>query len=503
MTAEEATVSANMSSTVDVKPDTSPTSAAPSAETPLDLTRGSNLLINYLPRSLTTADLERMFTPFGVIEKARCIVDRQTGSCQGYGFVQFQQVQSAALAVQHFSMATPPDGTAMKVSFARPADTHKQSNLHVSGLPITYDEDKFRALFAEYGPICELTLLRTPNGESRGSGFVRLESPNKAQAAMRALNDSIPPDGSSRLTVRFALGTKKEAMMSSRPGGVPHQGYPPHPYNRGPPPHPYAAPFAPQYGAVPPARSSAPYAPYSSPYGAAPMQQQYSPAVAPSPYSQPSQYAPGAAAPSPYSPQTAPYAASPYASAGYSYGAPAAQATAASANPRLAALEAQLKEAIETQQFERCAAIRDQIQVLNATPTRATTPAYSSYATASNGYGPERGGATARQQTSMQSQMYGSSAVIGGGASSQSTAGYCLYTAGLPYDYDEQTLMTMFGQFGQVLTVKIPRDSSTQVPKGYAFVTMASQEAGSAAIAALNGYPLGSRTLQVKFKIQT
>lgn len=57
--------------------------------------RGSNVFVFGLPEIWTDDDLNRQFGKFGLIVSSRVITDRVTGSKRGYGFVSFDNPQSA------------------------------------------------------------------------------------------------------------------------------------------------------------------------------------------------------------------------------------------------------------------------------------------------------------------------------------------------------------------------------------------------------------------------
>ncbi len=44
--------------------------------------------VGNLPWSLTNQDLENLFTPFGAVESAQVVTDRDTGRSRGFGFVE-------------------------------------------------------------------------------------------------------------------------------------------------------------------------------------------------------------------------------------------------------------------------------------------------------------------------------------------------------------------------------------------------------------------------------
>lgn len=72
-----------------------------------------------------------------------------------------------------------------------------------------------------------------------------------------------------------------------------------------------------------------------------------------------------------------------------------------------------------------------------------------------------------------------------------------LYVGNLSYTTTQEALQAEFSAYGQVVEVAIINDRDTGRPRGFAFVTMASDEAGRAAIENLNGRELDGRTLTV------
>ncbi|GBL92781.1 CUGBP Elav-like family member 4 [Araneus ventricosus] len=75
------------------------------------------------------------------------------------------------------------------------------------------NEDDVRKVFKPYGTIEECTILRGPDGQSKGCAFVKFGSHSEAQAAIGALHGSqTMPGASSSLVVKFA-DTEKERQM--------------------------------------------------------------------------------------------------------------------------------------------------------------------------------------------------------------------------------------------------------------------------------------------------
>ena len=72
-----------------------------------------------------------------------------------------------------------------------------------------------------------------------------------------------------------------------------------------------------------------------------------------------------------------------------------------------------------------------------------------------------------------------------------------LYVGNLSYDTTEDELRSLFTQMGTVNEVVLIKDRDSGRSKGFAFVTMNSQEEADKAIAQLNGQSLGDRALTV------
>ncbi len=72
-----------------------------------------------------------------------------------------------------------------------------------------------------------------------------------------------------------------------------------------------------------------------------------------------------------------------------------------------------------------------------------------------------------------------------------------LYVGNLAYSTTEQSLEQLFAQAGTVTSVSLVKDRDTGQPRGFAFVSMATQAAAQKAIAELHGHPLAGRPLTV------
>lgn len=72
-----------------------------------------------------------------------------------------------------------------------------------------------------------------------------------------------------------------------------------------------------------------------------------------------------------------------------------------------------------------------------------------------------------------------------------------LYVGNLSYDITADSLRACFSEFGQVSDTHIVMDRETGRARGFAFVTMETNDAANAAVSNLNGVLLEGRPLRV------
>jgi cold-inducible RNA-binding protein len=72
-----------------------------------------------------------------------------------------------------------------------------------------------------------------------------------------------------------------------------------------------------------------------------------------------------------------------------------------------------------------------------------------------------------------------------------------LYVGNLSYNTTEDQVRTLFAQAGEVSEIAFIMDRDTGRPKGFGFVTMATEEASKEAIKRFNGFTMDNRALTV------
>ncbi len=82
---------------------------------------GRKLYVGNLTYGVDSSALQQMFEPFGTVESAQVIMDRDTGRSKGFGFVEMGSDQEAQAAIAGLS-GKEVDGRQLTVNEAKPRE---------------------------------------------------------------------------------------------------------------------------------------------------------------------------------------------------------------------------------------------------------------------------------------------------------------------------------------------------------------------------------------------
>ncbi|KAL6726701.1 hypothetical protein Aduo_008645 [Ancylostoma duodenale] len=216
--------------------------------TPLSST---NLYIRGLSPSTTDEDLRKMCHQYGTITSTKAIMDKALNQCKGYGFVDFESREAAARAVEMLTK------NGIQAQMAKQLQQQEQdpTNLYIANLPPNFNEQMLESALSPYGMVISTRILRNADGISRGVGFARMDSKEKCEEIIAALNgkliEGMDPNATPLLVKQADTGrknTRKRSDMGFELGMYPSQPFTmtaPHDYmrNMGGMPQMYPAPY--------------------------------------------------------------------------------------------------------------------------------------------------------------------------------------------------------------------------------------------------------------------
>jgi len=82
---------------------------------------GKKLYVGNLGYTVSSSDLEGLFAPFGTVESAQVIEDRESGRSKGFGFVEMSSDQEAQAAIQGLN-GQDHGGRPLTVNEAKPRE---------------------------------------------------------------------------------------------------------------------------------------------------------------------------------------------------------------------------------------------------------------------------------------------------------------------------------------------------------------------------------------------
>lgn len=145
-----------------------------------------------LDKSIDNKALHDTFAAFGNILSCKVATDA-SGQSKGYGFVQFEQEESAQNAIEKVNGMLLNDKQVFVGPFVRRQErdqaggVSKFNNVYVKNLADVTTDDELKKVFGAWGPISSAVVMRDNDGKSKCFGFVNFEHPDDAAKAVEAL----------------------------------------------------------------------------------------------------------------------------------------------------------------------------------------------------------------------------------------------------------------------------------------------------------------------------
>ncbi|XP_060709764.1 CUGBP Elav-like family member 4 isoform X4 [Hemiscyllium ocellatum] len=430
------------------------------------------LFIGQIPRNLEEKDLKPLFEEFGKIYELTVLKDRFTGMHKGCAFLTYCARDSAlkAQSALHEQKTLPGMNRPIQV---KPADSEgrgEDRKLFVGMLGKQQTEDDVRRLFESFGSIEECTILRGPDGTSKGCAFVKYSSHAEAQAAINSLHGSqTMPGASSSLVVKFA-DTDKERTLRRMHQMAGQLGI----FN------PMAIQFG-AYGAYTQALMqqqaalmAAAQGTYLNPMAAiaAAQMQQMAAFNVNGLVATPMTPSSGTSTPPGINAAAVPSIATPIGVNGFSAMPPQTNGQPAS--------DTIYANGIHPYPAAQSPTVADPLQQAYAGMQHYTAAYPAAYAPISQAF-PQQPPIIPQQQR-------------------EGPEGCNLFIYHLPQEFGDAELMQMFMPFGNVISAKVFVDRATNQSKCFGFVSFDNPTSAQAAIQAMNGFQIGMKRLKVQLK---
>ncbi|XP_028781146.1 polyadenylate-binding protein 2 [Neltuma alba] len=152
-----------------------------------------NIFIKNLDKAIDHKALHDTFSAFGNILSCKVATD-SSGQSKGYGFVQFDNEESAQKAIEKLNGMLLNDKQVYVGPFLRKQeresviDKTKFNNVFVKNLSETTTDEDLKRTFGEFGTITSAVVMRDADGKSKCFGFVNFENADDAARAVDSLN---------------------------------------------------------------------------------------------------------------------------------------------------------------------------------------------------------------------------------------------------------------------------------------------------------------------------
>ncbi|GIY28692.1 ELAV-like protein 3 [Caerostris darwini] len=178
----------------------------------------TNLIVNYLPQTLTDYEFKNLFQGIGQVKACKIVRHKSTGYSYGFGFVEYAREADATKAIQTMN-GLQLGNKKIKVAFSRPGgDNIKNANLYLRGIPKSMTEEQLQSLMSEFGEVIQIRLLKdATGGRNKGVGFVLFDQRKQAEEAIKKLCGQVLEGGNEPLMIKYAEDNAKKvrAPMSN------------------------------------------------------------------------------------------------------------------------------------------------------------------------------------------------------------------------------------------------------------------------------------------------
>ncbi|KAG1152102.1 hypothetical protein G6F37_001898 [Rhizopus arrhizus] len=182
-------------------------------------TGSGNVFIKNLDTSIDNKALHDTFSAFGNILSCKIALD-ESGNSKGYGFVHYETEEAADNAIKHVDGMLLND---KKVYVGRHIPRKERqakieqirakfTNVYVKNLDESINDEQFKEMFSQFGPITSALVQTDEEGKSKGFGFINFENYEDAHKAVDTLNET-EHNGKTLYVARAQKKTEREEEL--------------------------------------------------------------------------------------------------------------------------------------------------------------------------------------------------------------------------------------------------------------------------------------------------
>lgn len=145
----------------------------------------NNLIVKNLDLSMTTKDLNKIFSEIGEISSCKIEYD-QEGKSKGYGYVSFVDPECGKKAIEQLN-GKEINGKSIEIAVLIPSKN--KCCIYVKNFPRDFNEEDLKKFFSKFGEITSVVISKDPKGTSKGFGFITFASFHDANNAIKHTNE--------------------------------------------------------------------------------------------------------------------------------------------------------------------------------------------------------------------------------------------------------------------------------------------------------------------------
>ncbi|CAG9467661.1 unnamed protein product [Pedinophyceae sp. YPF-701] len=199
------------------------------AERPNAMTDFKNVYVKNVPKAWSEEEFLKRFKEHGEVTNAKLQEDPTGEGHKGFGFVNYATHEQALKAIEALHDSDVGEGVKLYVQRAQSKAERERllrqekeerqrqwikemegRNIFVKNLPDTWDDNKLRELFEDYGTIQSAKVMMSDDGVSRCFGFVCFSTQEEAQKAITGRNQTTLEGGK---PLFCALAQRKEVRQ--------------------------------------------------------------------------------------------------------------------------------------------------------------------------------------------------------------------------------------------------------------------------------------------------